>query len=180
MTDFRTSETAKNLMRAFAGESQARNRYTFAAGLAREQKLPSVEAIFLFRQDLETAVSDYCRQCLDTDPFTYGIYQLLSAGDFAVVVRSRQAKTAFSVSTLIRRRSVCVKENGLGLVLYKTYTILTIDGCIIDVFPDAEAAKGQFVLRGCYSNLYWSKKDEIKEIIIIQRKVFKKVWKLGS
>ena len=32
MTDFKTSETAKNLMRAFAGESQARNRYTFAAG----------------------------------------------------------------------------------------------------------------------------------------------------
>ena len=27
----KTSETAKNLMRAFAGESQARNRYTFAA-----------------------------------------------------------------------------------------------------------------------------------------------------
>ena len=26
MTDFKSSETAKNLMRAFAGESQARNR----------------------------------------------------------------------------------------------------------------------------------------------------------
>lgn len=30
-TDFSKSETAVNLMRAFAGESQARNRYTFAA-----------------------------------------------------------------------------------------------------------------------------------------------------
>ena len=30
-TDFKQSETMKNLMRAFAGESQARNRYTFAA-----------------------------------------------------------------------------------------------------------------------------------------------------
>ena len=35
MPDLKNSETAKNLMRAFAGESQARNRYTFAAGLAR-------------------------------------------------------------------------------------------------------------------------------------------------
>lgn len=43
MTDFKSSETAKNLMRAFAGESQARNRYTFAAGLAKEQKMPMVE-----------------------------------------------------------------------------------------------------------------------------------------
>ena len=33
--DFAQSETRLNLMRAFAGESQARNRYTFAAGLAR-------------------------------------------------------------------------------------------------------------------------------------------------
>ena len=29
--DFKSSETMKNLMKAFAGESQARNRYTFAA-----------------------------------------------------------------------------------------------------------------------------------------------------
>ena len=29
--DFEKSKTRENLMRAFAGESQARNRYTFAA-----------------------------------------------------------------------------------------------------------------------------------------------------
>ena len=48
MTDFKNSETAKNLMRAFAGESQARNRYTFAAGMAKEQKLPVLQAVFLY------------------------------------------------------------------------------------------------------------------------------------
>ena len=53
MTDFKTSETAKNLMRAFAGESQARNRYTFAAGLAKEQKMPMVEAVFSYTADQE-------------------------------------------------------------------------------------------------------------------------------
>lgn len=37
--DFAQSETRLNLMRAFAGESQARNRYTFAAGLARRKNL---------------------------------------------------------------------------------------------------------------------------------------------
>ena len=40
------SMTQRNLMRAFAGESQARNRYTFAAGLARSQKLPVLERLF--------------------------------------------------------------------------------------------------------------------------------------
>ena len=46
--DFAQSETAKNLMRAFAGESQARNRYTFAAGVAKKQDLPLIERLFLF------------------------------------------------------------------------------------------------------------------------------------
>ena len=48
MSDLKNSETLKNLMRAFAGESQARNRYTFAAGLCRQQKMHVLEAVFLF------------------------------------------------------------------------------------------------------------------------------------
>ena len=47
------SETLKNLMRAFAGESQARNRYTFAASLCRQQKLPVLEAVFQFTANQE-------------------------------------------------------------------------------------------------------------------------------
>ncbi|MBR5590636.1 MAG: rubrerythrin family protein [Anaerotignum sp.] len=51
--DFKNSETKENLMRAFAGESQARNRYTFAAEQAKEQKLHVVEAVFRFTADQE-------------------------------------------------------------------------------------------------------------------------------
>ena len=36
---FENSETKRNVLRAFAGESQARNRYTFAAGLAKKNGL---------------------------------------------------------------------------------------------------------------------------------------------
>lgn len=46
--DFKSSETKKNLLRAFAGESQARNRYTFAAAQARKQDLYVIEAVFNF------------------------------------------------------------------------------------------------------------------------------------
>ena len=51
--EFRNSETHKNLMRAFAGESQARNRYTLAASAAKEQKLYVIEAVFKFTADQE-------------------------------------------------------------------------------------------------------------------------------
>ena len=55
--DFKSSETLQNLMRAFAGESQARNRYTFAAALCKNQKLQALEAVFQFTagQELEHA-----------------------------------------------------------------------------------------------------------------------------
>ena len=53
MINFTESETRINLMRAFAGESQARNRYTFAAAQARTQKLHIVEAIFTFTANQE-------------------------------------------------------------------------------------------------------------------------------
>ena len=52
---FAESQTRENLMRAFAGESQARNRYEFAAAQAKKQKLHVVEAVFRFTADQEKA-----------------------------------------------------------------------------------------------------------------------------
>ena len=53
MSELQNSETRENLMRAFAGESQARNRYTFAAGLCRKQQLHVLEAVFTFTANQE-------------------------------------------------------------------------------------------------------------------------------
>ena len=55
MTSFKNSETKINLMRAFAGESQARNRYTFAAEIAKKQGLYVIEAVFNFTANQELA-----------------------------------------------------------------------------------------------------------------------------
>lgn len=51
--EFRESRTRENLMRAFAGESQARNRYTFAAHAARSAGLNWVERVFRLTADQE-------------------------------------------------------------------------------------------------------------------------------
>ena len=45
---FLQSQTKENLMRAFAGESQARNRYTIAAGVANKAGLAVLQGVFLF------------------------------------------------------------------------------------------------------------------------------------
>ena len=51
--DFKESKTRENLMRAFAGESQARNRYTFAASAAKKEGFPVIQAVFQFTANQE-------------------------------------------------------------------------------------------------------------------------------
>lgn len=53
--DFKNSKTKENLMKAFAGESQARNRYNFAADKAHEQHLHVLEEVFKFTAEQERA-----------------------------------------------------------------------------------------------------------------------------
>jgi rubrerythrin len=51
--EFKESQTKENLMRAFAGESQARNRYTIAANQARKENMEAVARMFLYTADQE-------------------------------------------------------------------------------------------------------------------------------
>ncbi|PKK40588.1 Rubrerythrin [Clostridiaceae bacterium JG1575] len=44
--DFKDTKTAGNLAKAFAGESQARNRYTYYASIAKKEGFEHVAAIF--------------------------------------------------------------------------------------------------------------------------------------
>ena len=53
--NFSQSKTRENLMRAFAGESQARNRYTIAAEKAEKSGMYTVADIFLYTADQERA-----------------------------------------------------------------------------------------------------------------------------
>ncbi|BED91520.1 MAG: rubrerythrin [Candidatus Improbicoccus pseudotrichonymphae] len=51
--EFKNSITKHNLLRAFAGESQACNRYAFAASHVKKQNLHVIEAVFLFTANQE-------------------------------------------------------------------------------------------------------------------------------
>ena len=46
-TSIRGTKTEKNLLAAFAGEAQARNRYTYFAGAAKKEGYEQIAAIFL-------------------------------------------------------------------------------------------------------------------------------------
>ncbi|MBP3656184.1 MAG: rubrerythrin family protein [Clostridia bacterium] len=51
--ELKGSKTEKNLMAAFAGESQARNKYTYFASVAKKEGYEQIAAIFLRTADNE-------------------------------------------------------------------------------------------------------------------------------
>jgi len=53
MEKLKGSRTEKNLLKAFAGESQARNRYTYFASVARNEGFEQISAIFQETADNE-------------------------------------------------------------------------------------------------------------------------------
>lgn len=65
--DLNVSKTKENLMKAFAGESQARNRYTIAASAAKKEGLNIIQDLFLYTADQERAHAkvffDYLKKC---------------------------------------------------------------------------------------------------------------------
>ena len=53
LMELKGSRTEKNLLAAFAGESQARNRYTFFASVAKKEEYEQISAIFKETADNE-------------------------------------------------------------------------------------------------------------------------------
>lgn len=68
--DFSNSQTRENLMRAFAGESQARNRYTIAAEKAKKQGMFAISEIFKFTADEEKAHAERFYELLKSEAGT--------------------------------------------------------------------------------------------------------------
>lgn len=92
--EFCKSKTRENLMRAFAGESQARNRYQFAAGVARSGKLEVVARVFEFTAEQERAHAkvfyDFLKECSGQNIKIDGTYPVDIFSDTLQYLRAAQ------------------------------------------------------------------------------------------
>lgn len=88
------SKTKVNLLRAFAGESQARNRYTFAAEQAKQENLPVVEMVFKFTANQELAHAkvfyDFLKEMTGKNITIDGSYPVDIYGTSLELLRSSQ------------------------------------------------------------------------------------------
>ncbi|MEG2721088.1 MAG: rubrerythrin family protein, partial [Oscillospiraceae bacterium] len=113
---FSESKTKENLMRAFAGESQARNRYTFAAQKAKSDKLHIIEAIFTFTASQEQAHAkvyyDYLTELSGTKIEIDGTYPVDIYDNVFKLLRSSQNNEYEEYNDVYKNFAEIAKEEG--------------------------------------------------------------------
>lgn len=143
MQELRNSETVKNLMRAFAGESQARNRYTFAAGIAKQEKLPVIEAVFRFTAEQEKEHAEifynYMKEVAGETIHIDGGYPVNISQKTAELLRAARHNEYEEHDTVYKAFGDKAKEEGfeeIGRVFHQIGAIEKIHGDRFELFAD--------------------------------------------
>ena len=156
MKDLKGTKTAENLMKAFAGESQARNRYTYYASIARKEGYRQIEAIFIETADNEKEHAKLFYK------------QLLGGfrGDLPQVVDINAAYPVAQGTTLDNLKAAAAGENEEWTVLYSGFAeVADAEG-----FPEvARIFRAVADVEKCHETRYLKLAKNIKE-----GKVFKK------
>jgi len=115
-TNFAESVTKNNLLKAFAGESQARNRYTIAAECAKKNNLYVVEAVFKFTAEQERAHAkvfyDFLKQFSGENIEINGSYPIDNYDNVIKLLRSGQHNEFEEYDTVYKEFGNIAKDEG--------------------------------------------------------------------
>jgi rubrerythrin len=120
--EFKGSKTEKNILAAFAGESQARNRYTYFASAAKKEGYEQIPAIFL-----ETADNEKEHAKLFFKLLKGGEVEIIASypagviGDSAANLKAAAAGENFEWTTLYQNFADVAKKEGF-MDAYETFT----------------------------------------------------------
>jgi rubrerythrin len=114
---FKGSKTEQNLLKAFAGESQARNRYTYFASAARKEGLEQIANIFI-----ETAENE--------KEHAKVFFKHLEGGDVEITATYPAGKIADTKSNL---EAAAAGENLEWTTLYADFARIAKDEGFADV-----------------------------------------------
>lgn len=129
--EFENSKTKENLMRAFAGESQARNRYTFAASHAKKNNLYVVEAIFKFTADQEKEHAEifynHLKEMAGKNINIEGGYPVDISNSVIDLLRSAQHNEYEEHDPVYKSFGDIAKEEGFPKVAFSFHNIANIE-----------------------------------------------------
>ena len=130
-TDFQNSQTKLNLLRAFAGESQARNRYTMGAQQAKKEKQQAIAQVFLYTagQEKEHAEIFYnhLKELGGESIHVDGTYPVDITEDLAELLRMAQHNEYEEHENVYQKFGDKAKEEGFMNVANSFYMIAKIE-----------------------------------------------------
>ncbi len=129
--DLKNSQTKDNLMRAFAGESQARNRYTFAASLAKKQHYHVIEEVFTFTANQEKEHAEifynHLKELAGENIHIDGSYPVDIEDDIGKLLRSAQHNEYEEYDPVYKSFGDIAKEEGFSKIAASFYMIAGIE-----------------------------------------------------
>lgn len=129
--EFKNSETKDNLMRAFAGESQARNRYTFAASQAEQQKQQAIAQVFIYTANQEKEHAEifynHLKELAGETIHVDGGYPVDLTDDLAQLLRMAQHNEYEEHDDVYQKFGDKAKEEGFVHVAASFYKIAEIE-----------------------------------------------------
>ena len=119
MKSIKGTKTEKNLLASFAGESQARNRYTYFASVAKKAGFEQIAAIFLETADNEKEHAKRYFNCLEGgDVEITATYPAGVIGDIAANLEAAAAGEHLEWTKLYKDAEAVAREEGFDEVAY--------------------------------------------------------------
>lgn len=166
MKPLKGTKTAENLLKAFAGESQARNRYTFYASVADKEGYKQIKNIFTETADNE---KEHAKR----------FYKLLLEGlqgELPAAIEITAAYPVAQATTLDNLKAAACGENEEWTDLYPAFAKVADE----EGFPEVASA---FRMIASVEKKHEARYSKLAENVEIQ-KVFKKddivLWKCGN
>jgi rubrerythrin len=117
MKNLKGSETEKNLLKSFAGESQARNRYTFFASVAKNMGYEQIASIFIETAGNEKEHAEvFFKHLLGGDVEITAMYPAGKIGDTVENLFSAAEGEKLEWSTLYPDFEETAKKEGFKIV----------------------------------------------------------------
>ena len=117
MKSLKGTKTEKNLLAAFAGESQARNRYTYFAGAARKEGFQQIALIFEETSNQEKEHANRFFNFLEGgDVEITAVYPAGKIGTTLENLRAAAAGEGFEWGTLYPAFAAAAREEGFSEV----------------------------------------------------------------
>ena len=153
--NFKNSETKDNLMRAFAGESQARNRYTFAASQAKKEKLHVIGEVFKYTANQEKEHAEifynHLKELAGENIHVDGEYPVDFSQDVSKLLRMAQHNEYEEHDSVYKAFGEKAKEEGFMQVANSFFMIAEIEkmhGDRFGRFAELLENKGLFMENG--------------------------------